>query len=222
MSWHLKALAACFKHKKLYFFFQHSTFMCFVWIWEQFAIISVYSANWLAVAMNTDCVLCEVWSEFFFCILLDLPLAEVVPRLRPLADSTAAVLFWICGERCGRGAGFPPGTSILLCQDHSVSATYSSSYTYTMILPEGRAGEARECNIWQKSAFAYFLILTRMKREHCLDSSEQWNFLTVIFMAVLKRNTCDQQLDKNLSLTSRRHVSTVKQPSSGQSRTHKR
>jgi len=25
----------------------HSVFMCFVWIWEQTAIISLYSINWL-------------------------------------------------------------------------------------------------------------------------------------------------------------------------------
>jgi len=28
-------------------FCPHSVFMCFVWIWEQTAIISLYSINWL-------------------------------------------------------------------------------------------------------------------------------------------------------------------------------
>jgi len=30
-------------------FCPHSVFMCFVWIWEQTAIISLYSINWLVL-----------------------------------------------------------------------------------------------------------------------------------------------------------------------------
>ena len=37
-------------------FCPHSVFMCFVWIWEQTAIISLYSNNWL-VLYNTDLTL---------------------------------------------------------------------------------------------------------------------------------------------------------------------
>jgi hypothetical protein len=35
----------------------HSVFMCFVWIWEQPAIISLYSINWLVFITETECVL---------------------------------------------------------------------------------------------------------------------------------------------------------------------
>ena len=35
-------------------FCQHSVFMCFVWIWEQTAIISLYSINWLVCMYNRD------------------------------------------------------------------------------------------------------------------------------------------------------------------------
>jgi len=35
----------------------HSAFMCFVWIWEQTAIISLYSINWLVFITETDCLL---------------------------------------------------------------------------------------------------------------------------------------------------------------------
>ena len=48
---------------------QHSTilrsaprtvFMCFVWIWEQTAIISLYSIDWLVCITETECVYCAV------------------------------------------------------------------------------------------------------------------------------------------------------------------
>ena len=34
--------------------------MCFVWIWEQTAIISLYSINWLVCITEIDCVYCAV------------------------------------------------------------------------------------------------------------------------------------------------------------------
>jgi hypothetical protein len=33
---------------------------CFVWIWEQTAIISLYSINWLVFINETECVYCTV------------------------------------------------------------------------------------------------------------------------------------------------------------------
>ena len=38
----------------------HSVFMCFVWIWEQTAIISLYSINWLVCITERKCVYCAV------------------------------------------------------------------------------------------------------------------------------------------------------------------
>ena len=38
-------------------FCPHSVFMCFVWIWEQTAIISLYSINWLVFITETECLL---------------------------------------------------------------------------------------------------------------------------------------------------------------------
>jgi len=43
-------------------FCPHSVFMCFVWIWEQTAIISLYSINWLVFITETECVYCAVWT----------------------------------------------------------------------------------------------------------------------------------------------------------------
>ena len=44
-------------------FCPHSVFMCFVWIWEQTAIISLHNINWLVFITETECVYCAVWAE---------------------------------------------------------------------------------------------------------------------------------------------------------------
>jgi len=44
-------------------FCPHSVFMCFVWIWEKTAIISLYSINWLDFITETECVYCEVRTD---------------------------------------------------------------------------------------------------------------------------------------------------------------
>ena len=41
-------------------FCPHSVFMCVMWIWEQTAIISLYSINWLVFITETECVYCAV------------------------------------------------------------------------------------------------------------------------------------------------------------------
>jgi hypothetical protein len=44
-------------------FCPHSVFMCFVWISEQTAIISLYSINWLVFTTEMECVYCAVRTE---------------------------------------------------------------------------------------------------------------------------------------------------------------
>jgi hypothetical protein len=50
-------------------FCPHSVFMCFVWIWGQTAIISLYSINWLACITETECVYCAVRTGSLYIIL---------------------------------------------------------------------------------------------------------------------------------------------------------
>ena len=38
-------------------------FMCFVWVWERTAIISLYSINWLVLITETESVYCAVRTE---------------------------------------------------------------------------------------------------------------------------------------------------------------
>ena len=41
-------------------FCSHSVFTCFVWIWEEAEITSLYSIYWLVFITETDCVYCAV------------------------------------------------------------------------------------------------------------------------------------------------------------------
>ena len=51
-------------------FCPHSVFMCFVWIWEKTAIISLYSINWLVFTTETESVYCAV-DEFSYKQVID-------------------------------------------------------------------------------------------------------------------------------------------------------
>jgi hypothetical protein len=46
-----------------YTFCPHCVFMCFVWISEQTAVISLCSINWLLFITGTECVYCAVRTE---------------------------------------------------------------------------------------------------------------------------------------------------------------
>ena len=50
-------------------FCPHSVFKCFVWVWEQTAIVSLYSINWLVCITETECVYCAVRTGSLYIIL---------------------------------------------------------------------------------------------------------------------------------------------------------
>jgi hypothetical protein len=70
--------------------FKHSTScpnnvcMSFMCIWEQIAIISLYSINWLVFITETECVYCAVGTEPLNTIQVNLRLSRAVPWLRRL------------------------------------------------------------------------------------------------------------------------------------------
>jgi len=49
-----------FHIQQFYVLPSHSVFMCFVWIWEQTAITSIYKINWLVFITKVQCVYCAV------------------------------------------------------------------------------------------------------------------------------------------------------------------
>ena len=57
--------------------------MCFVWIWEQTAIISLYSINWQIFIIETECAYCAVRTECTTMMHL-IFIINVVPWLRRL------------------------------------------------------------------------------------------------------------------------------------------
>jgi hypothetical protein len=97
-------------------FCPHSVFMYFVWIWEQTAIISLYSINWLVFITETECVYCAVRTGYLNLIRVNLTSFTdnamsrwhftVKTRLRSLVSPSE-----ICGEHSDTGIAFSPGTS---------------------------------------------------------------------------------------------------------------
>ena len=67
-------------------FCPHSVFMCFVWISEQTAIISLYNINWLVFITVTQCVHCAVRTECLYKILFypPLPVSAAPPHNPPI------------------------------------------------------------------------------------------------------------------------------------------
>ena len=63
-------------------FCPHSVFMCFVWIWEQTAIISLYSINWLVCITETECVYCAVRTESLYLIRVKSAKCSVCTQIR--------------------------------------------------------------------------------------------------------------------------------------------
>ena len=47
----------------------HTLCLCVLWIWEQTAIISLYSINWLVFITETECVYCAVRTGSLYIIL---------------------------------------------------------------------------------------------------------------------------------------------------------
>ena len=64
----------------------HSVFMCFVWIWEQTAIISLYSINWLVFITETECVYCAIRTGSSKIIILNFKV-WTLQRLNRLRES---------------------------------------------------------------------------------------------------------------------------------------
>ena len=60
-------------------FCPHSVFMCFVWIWEQTAIISLYNINWLLYITKSECVYCAYRAESFYIAVV--PVAKDFPAI---------------------------------------------------------------------------------------------------------------------------------------------
>ena len=92
--------------------------MCFVWISEQTAIISLYSINWLVFITQTECVCCAVRTGSLTRVKLSLQIpwwAYTVSR-RPatveVGVRSQASQYGFCCERSDTGIDFSPSISV--------------------------------------------------------------------------------------------------------------
>jgi len=108
--------------------------MCFVWVWEQTAIISLYSSDWLVFITETECVYCAVPSTFYvlptqciyvFCVGLRtnsgyftvhqrtayLNIIQINVILNPI-QCQCTLNLW---QQSGTDSGIPPNTSVFPC-----------------------------------------------------------------------------------------------------------
>ena len=74
-----------------------AVFMCFVWIWEQTAIISLYSINWLVCITETESVYCTVRTGYLSMIQVNRSPMHFLIQCPMFTFSTACV--YLKGER---------------------------------------------------------------------------------------------------------------------------
>ena len=63
----------------------HTVFMCFVWISEQTAIISLYNINWLVCIIETECVYCAVRTGSLYILRFHFTLESGVRTSQPVS-----------------------------------------------------------------------------------------------------------------------------------------
>ena len=98
-------------------FCPHSVFMCFVWIWEQTAIISLHSTDWLVFITEMECVYCAVRSTFY--VLPSQCIYVFCVDLRTNSDYFS-VQHWLVGFYNWDGVCLPRGTFYILRSANTV------------------------------------------------------------------------------------------------------
>ena len=128
-------------------FCPHRVFMYFVWIWEQTAIISLYSINWLVFITETESVYFAVRTGSLYVIQANRRLLAL-PWLRRCsvawchsgdAGLSQVIPFDICCAQSGTGKSFPASISVFHCQYHSISVPHSPLFLYRSYQKDKRA-----------------------------------------------------------------------------------
>jgi hypothetical protein len=104
-------------NNKIPTFCTHSVFVCFVCIWEQTAIISLYNINWLVFIAVTGCVYCAVRSTFY--VLPTLFIYVFCVDLRTNSDYFT-VQHWLVSFYNWDGVCLLRGTFYILRSAHTV------------------------------------------------------------------------------------------------------
>ena len=98
-------------------FYRHIEFICFVWIWKQTAIISLYSIDLLVFVTETECVYCAVRSTFY--VLPTQCIYVFCVDLRTNSDYFT-VQHWLVGFCNWDGVCLLRGTFYILHSAHTV------------------------------------------------------------------------------------------------------
>jgi hypothetical protein len=141
-------------------FCPHSVFMCFVWIWEQTAIISLYSINWLVFITETVSVYCAVRAQSWIEILI---IAET--RFRFEANSCE-----ICAGHSGILTCFPPSTLVFPCQYYVYFTNAPHSHLSTGCCYQ-KDKRARPGNLQKQCSFVNRKTLDRKKNFRFISSA---------------------------------------------------
>ena len=129
-------------------FCQHSIFVCSVWIWEQTAIISLYSTYWLLFITETECVYCAVRTESFF----------VCKVLGCHEFRCHIALWWLFKYACGRQLCFTFHFCVLVKHSQSILfEAWCSALSSTSV------------HISQQTHCLWFIRTSRRERRTCSD-----------------------------------------------------
>ena len=123
-------------------FCPHSVVMCFVWISEQTAIISVHSFNWLVFITETEYLLRgKNWVYIIRIDLLYRRLVAVLTPRRPGCNFRPFLLKFVV-DRVALVQVSLRVLRVSPCQYHSTIAPYS--FIYMLLFSQGKKGEAWE------------------------------------------------------------------------------
>ena len=138
-------------------FCPHSVFVCFVWIWEQTAIISLYSINWLVCITDMESVYCAVWSRalnLFQVNISDLRLTWPCTLCRILSPFAVA-----CGPPVG---DLMHGSSVTVTHSSHFSVLYMQQEAPTLNL--ACIKPVNQNVVWEGDLTALLLLLLHHKK----------------------------------------------------------
>jgi len=121
-------------------FCPHNVFMCFVWISEQTAIISLYSINWLICITETECVYCAVRTKCYVIQVYFRSSATLSTTKLTLTSSKSRQFMWdLWCTKWHWDKAPPPSATVFICQCHSSDGPHSSSSVCSSYQKDKRA-----------------------------------------------------------------------------------
>ena len=156
-------------------FCPHSVFKCFVRIWEQTAIISLYSINWLVFITETESVYCAVRTGYLTIFQMN-SYYKAVRRIRQLVTDPSH-----------RRYAFDPSANCEICSKQRIIVTGFSSSTSVLSL----SVSSQPCSV---VILILILLSSKTKSEETRENAnkeyvaryrERWvgNYFRIVFRA---------------------------------------